>query len=161
MNTSEFNDIVDKYSDNLYRFVLKSLGNEENAKDIVQESFSRLWVKRDNIETEKAKSYLFTTAYHLIVDFSRKKKKEKALDEKDTNNFFSNNTYSDLSDILEKALNRLPEQYKELILLRDYEGYSYKEIEKITELNESQVKVYIFRARKIMKEFIVKPENVI
>jgi RNA polymerase sigma-70 factor (ECF subfamily) len=46
-------------------------------------------------------------------------------------------------------------------MLRDYEGYSYEEIGEITALNPSQVKVYIYRARLALKEYIGKPENVI
>ena len=66
---------------------------------------------------------------------------------------------SELKEILENALAKLPEQQRQLILLRDYEGYSYNEIGEITGLNETQVKVYIFRARKVLKDYIVKMEN--
>ena len=161
MNSGQYNKIVEQYSDNLYRFVLKSIAHQENAEDIVQESYERLWKNRKKIDFEKAKSYLFTTAYHLIVDLSRKNKREKQIEESDTNRLYTENSMPDLKEILNNALNKLPEQYKELILLRDYEGYSYKEIGEITQLNESQVKVYIFRARKILKEYIGKLENVI
>ena len=59
------------------------------------------------------------------------------------------------------ALNLLPEIQKAVITLRDYEGYSYEEIGKITDLNESQVKVYIYRARLFLKQYIGSPERVI
>ena len=65
----------------------------------------------------------------------------------------------ELKEILENALAKLPEQQRQLILLRDYEGYSYNEIGEITGLNETQVKVYIFRARTVLKDYIVKMEN--
>ena len=67
----------------------------------------------------------------------------------------------DSKKILHEALNRLNETQRSLVLLKDYEGYSYEEIGKITGLNESQVKVYLHRARLQLREFIVKPENVI
>ena len=60
----------------------------------------------------------------------------------------------ELKEIIDKALNELPEQHKTILLLRDYEGYNYKEIGEIMKLNESQVKVYLFRARKKVKEQI-------
>ena len=63
--------------------------------------------------------------------------------------------------ILEEALSRLNETQRSLVLLKDYEGYSYEEIGKITGLNESQVKVYLHRARIQLKNYLVKPENVI
>jgi len=65
-----------------------------------------------------------------------------------------------MKKVLEEALNRLSETQKSLVLLKDYEGYSYEEIGKITGLNESQVKVYLHRARTQLKNYLVKPENV-
>jgi RNA polymerase sigma factor (sigma-70 family) len=161
MNSIQFNSIVDEYSDNVYRFILKSTKNPDDAKDVVQEAFSRLWKNKNSVEASKAKSYLFTTAYHVMIDDFRKKKREKIIEDYEADQYYHNNQYSDLQEILTEALDKLPELQKNLILLRDYEGYSYKEIGKITNLNESQVKVYIFRARKILKEYIGKMENVI
>lgn len=60
----------------------------------------------------------------------------------------------ELKEIIDSALDVLPEQHKSILLLRDYEGYNYKEIGEIMKLNESQVKVYLFRARKKVKEQI-------
>jgi len=73
----------------------------------------------------------------------------------------SHNDYNDLKEILKVALEKLPEIQKSVIMLRDYEGYSYQEIGEITQLNESQVKVYIFRARKTLRNYLGKLENVI
>jgi RNA polymerase sigma factor (sigma-70 family) len=63
--------------------------------------------------------------------------------------------------ILNDALNKLSETQRSLVLLKDYEGYSYEEIGKIMNLSESQVKVYLHRARLQLKEYLVKVENVI
>jgi RNA polymerase sigma-70 factor (ECF subfamily) len=63
--------------------------------------------------------------------------------------------------VLDDALARLSETQRTLVLLKDYEGYSYEEIGKITDLNESQVKVYLHRARLQLREYLVKIENVI
>ena len=71
------------------------------------------------------------------------------------------NHWSDLKNILNEALERLSDVQRSVILLRDYEGYSYEEIGQITGLNESQVKVYIYRARLFLKEYIGSPDNVI
>jgi len=67
----------------------------------------------------------------------------------------------DLKKILNEAVALLPEDQRSVIMLRDYEGYSYDEIGQITGLKESQVKVYIFRARVFLKNYIVNTENVI
>ena len=73
----------------------------------------------------------------------------------------NNNFYTGTKELIDHHLDQLPEIQKSVLLLRDFEGYDYNEIGKITKLNESQVKVYIFRARKSLKEFIVKTENLI
>ena len=66
-----------------------------------------------------------------------------------------------LKEILNMGLEQLPEIQKTVLLLRDYEGYDYQEIGDITNLTESQVKVYIFRARTFLKNYIGKIETVI
>ena len=69
--------------------------------------------------------------------------------------------YSDLNEILQEALARLPEQQKTAVMLRDYEGYSYKEIGDITGQTEAQVKINIYRGRLALKSFIGKIETVL
>ena len=59
-----------------------------------------------------------------------------------------------MKELIDKGLARLPEQQRSIILLRDLEGYNYKEIGEILDLSESQVKVYLFRARKKMKDML-------
>ena len=161
MTTREYNNCVDKHADGVFRFVLKNLRDEDDAQDIVQDAFERLWVNHANVDALKARSYLFTTAYHAMIDFIRKMKPQSSLEEapEAENHTFQN--YSDLKEILDEALEKLNEIQRSVILLRDYEGYSYKEIGEITRLNESQVKVYIYRARAFLKNYIVSPEQVI
>jgi RNA polymerase sigma-70 factor (ECF subfamily) len=65
-----------------------------------------------------------------------------------------------LGEVLKEAVDRLPEIQKMVLLLRDYEGYSYEEIGEMANLNESQVKVYIYRARVFLKKYIGKMEIV-
>jgi len=69
--------------------------------------------------------------------------------------------YTDLNEILHKALDLLPEQQKSSVMLRDYEGYSYKEIGEITGLSEAQVKINIYRGRVALKNFIGKIETIL
>lgn len=161
MTTSEYNKSVDEYSDNIYRFALKNLRDTEKAKDVVQDTFERLWVKVEDVNFEKVKSYLFTTAYHAMVDLSRKEKRVGEYNEAKVRKLGHNEQYSDAKEILDEAVAKLPDIQRQMILLRDYEGYSYEEIGEITNLNESQVKVYIFRARKFLKDYIGDLENVI
>lgn len=161
MTTDQYNQLVDKHADGLYRFVLKTCNNSDKAKDIVQDSFERLWQNVSNIDAEKAKSYLFTTAYHIFVDTHRKDSKQERLSTNRTDEPMHTSQYSDLQEVLHRALNQLPEIQRSVVLLRDYEGYSYDEISEITGLSESQVKVYIFRARVALKEIIGSPAAVL
>ena len=161
MTEREYNECVTNYADNVYRFIVKNLRHEEDAKDVVQTAFEKLWRNRNEVESGKSKSYLFTIAYHQMIDHIRKVKriqlKEDFHDEMKIQDKQSHN----LKKILEEALARLNETQRSLVMLKDYEGYSYEEIGKITGLNESQVKVYLHRARLQLKNYLVKPENVV
>lgn len=161
MTTLEYNQCVDKYADAVFRFILKSIRDEETAKDIVQESFANMWDKRQNVDGKKAKSYLFTAAYHTMIDTIRRDRKASVGDGFLERTRSHSETYSDLKEILNEAIETLSEVQKSVILLRDYEGYSYDEIGKIVGLNESQVKVYIYRARVALKKYIGSIEMVI
>ncbi len=161
MTTSEYNKCVDEHADGLYRFILKNIKDEEEARDVVQDAFEKMWRNKENVEGTKAKSYLFTTGYHTMIDRIRKQKHVSSYTEVNEESLFHNGQYTDLKEILNSAINLLPDTQKAVILLRDYEGYSYEEIGKITGLNESQVKVYIYRARLFLKEYIGSPERVI
>lgn len=161
MTPQEYNNCVDGNADGVYRFILKNIKDEEEARDIVQDSFEKMWRNIEKIEGKKAKSYLFTTAYHTMIDRIRKKNRMSDFTEVNEESLFHTEQYSDLKKVLDNAINLLPDTQKAVILLRDYEGYSYEEIGEITGLKESQVKVYIYRARLFLKEYIGSPEKVI
>ncbi len=161
MTVKEYNHCVDQYADGVYRFILKNIKNEDNARDIVQDAFAKMWEKVKDISSEKSKSYLFTAAYHTMIDFIRKDKPKVDIDTQYNLSNSYDKGYSDLKEILDEAVNKLPEIQRSVLLLRDYEGYSYKEIGEITNLNEPQVKVYIYRARVFMKNYLVSMDRVI
>ena len=97
-----------------------------------------------------------------MIDIIRHEKRIDSVSEFiDKSEESSHNKKTELKEIIDLALSRLSEIQRVVVLLRDYEGYSYEEIAQITELNESQVKVYIFRARQSLKSFIGKFEEVI
>lgn len=161
MTTSEYNQCVDRHADGVYRFVLKNLRDEDKARDVVQDSFEKMWLKVGDIEGSKARSYLFTTAYHTMIDHLRRERFSTQMNEAAHSEHSYSHGYSDLKEVLDEALARLPEIQRSVVLLRDYEGYSYQEIGEVTSLSESQVKVYIYRARIALKNYIGSPDAVI
>lgn len=161
MNTVEYNKSVDKYADGMFRFILKNIKDEDKARDIVQDSFEKLWRNIENVNYKKVKSYLFTTAYHTMIDLIRREKRKEDFENVDVKQYSHSEQYTDLKEALNIALEKLSEIQRSVILLRDYEGYSYAEIAKITDLSESQVKVYIYRARKNLKNFIGSIETLV
>ncbi len=156
MTIEEYNQAVNQYADGVYRFILKNIKNEENARDIVQDSFERLWSHSKEVSAEKAKSYLFRSAYNRMIDLIRKGKKESQLKELHLEELITGEQYSDVGEVLNRAVECLPADQRSVLMLRDYEGYSYKEIAEITKLTEAQVKVYIYRARVFLKKYIGK-----
>lgn len=161
MTEKEYNDCVNLYSDNVYRFIVKNLKHEEDARDIVQTAFEKMWRNREVVETEKSKSYLFTVAYNQMIDHIRKVKRINLKDDFSDDTQVQSQQSPNVKKALMDALNRLNETQKSLVMLKDYEGYNYEEIGRITGLNESQVKVYLHRARLSLRKYLVSPENVI
>ena len=161
MTEREYNECVNLYADNVYRFILKNLRHEEDARDVVQGAFEKMWVSRKTVDNERCKSFLFTVAYHQMIDHIRKNKRISLREEFNENAQGTVDPKLDTKRILNEALSKLSDLQRSLVMLKDYEGYSYEEIGKITELNESQVKVYLHRARLQLREYIVRVENVI
>lgn len=161
MTVDDYNGAVDNYSDNLYRFILKNVRVEDSARDIVQDTFEKLWIKLETVEATRVKSYLFTAAYHTMIDYIRKNSRTRDLEGVNLDNHYHQEQYSDLGELLSRALENLPADQRSVLMLRDYEGYSYQEISDITNLSESQVKVYIYRARIYLKGYIGTLERVI
>jgi RNA polymerase sigma-70 factor (ECF subfamily) len=161
MTAEEYNDCVKLYADGLYRFMLKSTRQVEDARDLVQSSFEKLWEHRKEVNAEKSKSYLFTIAYHKMIDLTRKNIRMEFRESLPERHASGSANTPGLKEILEKALGRLNSRQRSLVLLKDYEGYSYEEIAEITGLNGAQVKVTLHRARLILKEWLVSVENVL
>lgn len=152
MTLEEYNLSVHDYSNRVCRFVDKLLLNTSAAKDVTQDAYLRLLQHREEVAAAKARAWLFTTAYRLSMDYL--KYQNKWLGEEHLPDHSVEPQNLDLKQVMNEALSLLSEVQRSIVLLKDYEGYSYDEIGQMLELNESQVKVYLFRARKKMKEHI-------
>lgn len=160
MEVNDYNTCVKQWGDALFRFAYKCTGQQDDAMDVVQSSFEVLWQRRKDVTPEKAKAFLFQVAYRQSVDAYRKKGRISYKAELEhTENVHPGNP--DLRRVLDRALTQLDEQSRALVLLKDYEGYRYEEIAQITGLTDAQVKVYLHRARKVLKEYLISVEHII
>ena len=160
MTEQDYNNCVDKHSNGVYRFIVKNIRSTQDAEDIVQSAYEKLWVNRERVTPLKAKSYLYTVAYHQMIDVIRKENKKPTTNEYMEVNQVTHQTSSELKQNLLSAVNLLNPTQKCLVLLKDNEGYSYQEIGEIMNLSESQVKVYLHRARLFLKTKLLELEKV-
>ena len=109
MTIKEYNLCVNEHSDKLYRFILKSMRDRNRAQDVVQDAFEKLWLKIDKVESNKAKAYLFTIAYNKMIDIFRKENRSSYLEDSQLESGSEDHAYSDIKDVLDEALNKLPE----------------------------------------------------
>lgn len=155
MRVSEFNDYVTQHQQSIYRFVYRMVNDLDDTKDIVQETFVKLWEQGGGIDKNKVKSWLFTTAYRLTLAYFRKGKTKSNLEVEDLLKTVDENYDNfDLKGIINQSLLLLSELQKSVLMLKDYEGYAYHEIASILDISEDSVKVHLFRARKKIKEHI-------
>ena len=159
MTCAEYNSNIQNWSGNVLRFAVWNCGDRMRGEDAMQEAFAKLWEVREQVSVEKGLGYLLTVARHYLIDCFRhdavvaKAHEEMAMmAEKST----EDKSQSGLSDEMLQALNSLPEVQRTIIQLRDVDGYSYKEIGQMLDLTDSQVQVYLFRARTNMKKYLTK-----
>lgn len=135
----------------MYGFVFSFLRDSEDSQDIVQDVFEKLWNNRKKVEIDKCKAWLFRTGYNALINFSKRKQRIVYNTDKIPERVIHDNRLEH-KEIIELALSLLPPVQKSIILLRDLEGYTYEEIGEILDLSDSQVKVYLYRARKKIKK---------
>jgi RNA polymerase sigma-70 factor (ECF subfamily) len=156
MTVKEYNNAVREYGDHVYRFIYRSIKDSHRAGDIVQDTFEKLWRCVTEIEYAVVKSWLFTSAYNRMIDVIRKDARLISVESYDDTSLYADEKNNDLNEFLHRAIDTLPPAQRSVILLRDYEGYQYREIAEITGLSEPQVKTYIFRGRAALRNYLVK-----
>lgn len=154
ISAQEYKQAVKEYTRNTFRFLFKSLKDEEAVNEIVQDCYMKLWQNRDKIDSRKVKSWLFAVGHNAMINYLKSTSRKVQLDENTPLPQGFQGREFDTKALLERILNTLPPLQKSILLLRDLEGYEYKEIGEILGLNESQVKVYLFRARQKVKDSI-------
>ncbi|HZY82494.1 MAG TPA: RNA polymerase sigma factor [Cyclobacteriaceae bacterium] len=155
ISEKQYNETVKDFTRNVYRFVFKSVRDKEATEDIVQDCFMKLWQNRTQVDASKARGWLFTVAHHAMINYLKIQNRNTTLDHVELKAAAAAKLPDfDLKEIIERSLLDLPPLQRSIILLRDLEGYNYKEIGEILQLGESQVKVYLFRGRKKIKDSI-------
>ena len=161
MTVQQYNDCVREFADRLYRFALKNVGDSDLAQDFVQDAFERLWVRVDTVDFQRVKSYLFRTIVNLQIDRSRRQKLQNQHLSGLSDAIEQPRVAHDVQKLIDEGVEKLSEIQRMVLTLRDYEGYTYQEIAEMTNISVDQVKVYIFRARRFLKQYIGKMEVLI
>jgi RNA polymerase sigma-70 factor (ECF subfamily) len=161
MTVQEYNTCVREFSDGLYRFALKNVRDTDLAQDFVQDAFERLWMRLDTVDYQRVKSYLFRTVVNLQIDRSRRQSLQQQHLSSLPDPVHTPGVAHDVQQLIDEGVAQLNDIQRTVLTLRDFEGYSYQEIAEMTALSVDQVKVYIFRARRFLKQYIGKMEVLI
>ncbi len=148
MNEKEFQLHIELHSDGLFRYLVKNLGDYDTAKDILQDTFVSLWKHGREIEEAKVKNWLFATAHNNMLKSIRYKRvRQNAV-------FTAEPTTDKLENkqLIDYLTSRLSEKMRQCLMLKDWQGFSIREIAEIMQMSEENVKINIFRARVKLKE---------
>jgi len=164
MNIEAFQNRVLPVKNKLFRFALRFLNNEEEAKDVVQEVFIRVWNGREQMnQVQNWEAWCMRITKNLSLDRIRSMNRKQTQPIEETYNIRNEGltpeetTEADESmQHISQLIASLPEKQRQVIHLRDIEGYSYKEICEIMEIDLNQVKVSLFRARNAVREKLTK-----
>ena len=158
MTDKEYKETVVQISGNVLRFLNKNLRNAEEAKDILQESLITLWNNRLSVEKPKAKSYLFTVAYRkmlkIVEQIQIRSERIKNISNFNDIKGIDKTTDYDNKQQISHAVEQLPENMRTCLLLKDWEGYKTNEISQIMSISEDNVKITLFRARRMLRKMI-------
>lgn len=154
-----FDLLYDQYSERLYRFAFMLLKNREDALDIVQETFLRIWKNRKDLSEEKSfKSYIFTVSYNITVDLLRKKLNERKYIETLEKNFgFSQQSIENKADFMildhqiRDIIEELPPRRREIFKLSREKGCSNKEIAASLNISVKTVETQLNLALNFLK----------
>lgn len=150
-----FRYVYKSFSVKVYRFCLKVLSEREAAKDATQDTFIKIYENRKQFSGQNLKAWVYTIAKNCCITALRRKRTHIELNE---NIEIKSEDYipadSSLISHIEKALNQLPFIYKEAIILREYEDYTYQEIANLLQIDISAAKLRVFRARGILRKIL-------
>lgn len=169
---SAFSEVMKRYANKIYSFVIRMIGYSPEADDAVQDVFMKAFSNLNKYDNTRAKfsTWLFTIARNHCIDILRKRKSVYSLDTiyEDTEGYFEpvddKRNVEELLDkkmkveFIEKEIEEMREDYREILLLRYIEGFSYQEISEILDIPLGTVKTNLYRAREHLKDRLVDKE---
>ena len=167
MTKAEFNDYVQEQSRKLYGYAFRILRNQEEAEDVVQEIFIKLWKMKDKLDAYRSIDALATTMTknYCIDQIRRDRKIIHGEDNRDNYHYITSPSpleqmeLTETKEILHRIIDQLPSGYREMIILRDIEGAAYDEIAEMTGQNINTLRVTLSRARRVIRDEYNRYQN--
>lgn len=165
MDSKEFDIKVVSLKDKVFRFAKKILNDHDEAEDVVQDLFEKLWKMQNQLQKyDNIEAFVIKTTKNLCLD---RQKHEKINAQKiremefhqHTGEYQNESEKNDINKIIKSTIQQLPEKQKLIIHLRDIEGYEFDEIVEIMEMDINAVRMNLSRARKAVKEKIIYTMN--
>lgn len=171
MDAIEFKEKVLPVSRKIFRYAKQMLRNEHDAEDVVQDIWMRLWDRRDQMEQLRSiEAFAFRMTRNLCLDKIKLKKPQYFDDREEASYRYDEPddkpdpaSRLELKDEMERVVQMiglLPEQQQTILQLRDIEGMEYEEISEITGLEVNTIRVNLSRARKKLREGLMKIQKV-
>lgn len=164
MHDKDFEELYLEFSDKIYKYIYWQTQDPYIAEDFTGEVFTRVWKNWKKFKPDFSQAFLYKIAKNILIDFWRKNKNKKELSLETTVETGAEPSYDEdmigeiqkNSDVkgLHKALSKLPENLKEVLILRFLEDMSAKEAGEILKISEVNVRVLQYRALKKLKEII-------
>lgn len=162
MTAEEFKNKVIPFSRKLYPMIFRILRDEEETRDALQDLMVKLWNKKNELKNcTNLPAYIITMAKNYSFDLLKKKRPHR-IGEKEEHKMI-NLEATDLSpetkekfEHVHKIINELPEKYRQIIRLRDIDGFSFEEIKEMTGFEVPNLRVILSRARLKVKQEVEK-----
>ncbi len=153
-------EIMKQYGGMLFNHIRRMLGNEEDAKDVLQEVFVNVFKKIDGFREESSlKTWLFRIASNKTIDFIRREKRFKAEELPETLKSGTNplkfTEKSLKKDLVYKALMELKEEEREIVIMKEIDGFTFREIAEIKNMPENTVKTKLYTSLKKLRKIII------
>jgi len=164
MDAETFKKVFLPYHQKLYRVAYRIVQDVANAEDIVQDTFIKLWNKREDMENvENTEAFAIIILRNTCLDFLRKTKNDynMAYDTEipETVSLSNQLEAKDEARRVKQLINKLPDQQRQVMMMKHWDGYTDEEIEQATGLSSGNIRVILSRARKTIREQFTKTEQ--